>query len=121
MNSIPSQPIKAQPVKLIHGKGYAKCSIEECTHVTLNFPGPVGRLTVPVILSGSRKGTGCWSWNGDIYEPTLRPSFKTEGIDRVTEQPYVCHTWVSDGEATFLDDTTHSLVRQIVPMLSVEM
>lgn len=111
--------MKARPVKLVRDQGYMPCKPEEATHVTLWFPGPVGQITVPVLLSGRREGTGKWSWNGSTEKPTLRPSFKSEGIDRETDKPYVCHTWVSDGEASFLCDTTHSLVNQTVPMIDL--
>lgn len=68
--------MKAQPCKLIPGEGYVKCSLEECTHVTLNIPGPTAQLTLPVILKGKREGTGCWTWNGDIDKPTFNPCFE---------------------------------------------
>ena len=71
--------MKALPVKLIYGQGYEPCAIEEATHVTLNIPGPTGLLTLPVILSGTRAGTGCWTWNGSTDAPTLRPSVLTTG------------------------------------------
>lgn len=52
--------MKAQPVKLVYGEGYVPCSVDEATHVTLNIPGPTGRLSLPVIQQGTRAGTGCW-------------------------------------------------------------
>lgn len=107
--------MKAKPVKLIYGEGYVPAPIEEATHVTLNFPGPVGLLTLPVIRSGTREGTGCWTWNGDVDKPTLRPSVKTTQ----NWNGLVCHTWVNDGQAQFLDDCTHELRGQTVDMLEV--
>lgn len=107
--------MKAKPVKLIHGQGYEPATKEEATHVTLNFPGPVGVLTLPVILRGPRDGTGCWTWNGDTEKPTLRPSV-------LTIQSWAgvrCHTWVNDGQAQFLDDCSHELRGQTVEMLEV--
>lgn len=105
----------AKPVKLIYGIGYVDCDVEDSTHVTLNFPGPVGILTLPVIRSGSRAGTPCWTWNGDVEKPTLRPSILTtqewNGLR--------CHTWVNDGKAQFLDDCSHPLRGQTVDMLEV--
>ena len=92
--------MKALPVKLIYGKGYKPCAIEEATHVTLNLPGPTGLLTLPVILSGTRAGTGCWTWNGSTDAPTLRPSVLTTGHD------FRCHSWINDGAAQFFFWTT---------------
>lgn len=102
--------MKAMPVKLIYGVGYEPSSIEDATHVTLNIPGPTGRLTLPVILSGKRDGTGCWTWNGSIDAPTLRPSVLTSGRD------FRCHSWINNGVAQFLEDCSHSLRGQTVPL-----
>ena len=104
--------VKAQPVKLIYGVGYEKCSVEEATHVTLNIPGPTGYLTLPVIRSGPRAGTGKWSWNSSIDKPTLRPSVETESW-----RGWKCHSWITNGNAVFLDDCTHEFRNQTVPLL----
>lgn len=109
--------MKAKPVKLIYGEGYVDVPIAEATHITLNFPGPVGVLTLPVILKGTREGTGCWTWNGDTEKPTLRPSVLTQGARE--DGPYRCHTWVNDGQAQFLSDCSHELRGQTVDMLEV--
>ncbi|WP_395406238.1 DUF6527 family protein [Pseudoduganella sp. UC29_106] len=111
--------MKAQPVKLIPAKGYEPCAIEECTHITLNIPGPSGRITFPVILKGTRDGTNCWTWNGSVDSPTLRPSVKTEGVDYFGTD-FLCHTWINDGNAQYLDDCTHELKGQTVPLHDIE-
>lgn len=105
--------MKAKPVKLISGQGYVECPITEATHVTLNFPGPVGQLTLPVITHGTRDGTNCWTWNADTEKPTLKPSILT------TNHEFRCHTWINEGKACFLEDTSHSLRNQTVDMLDV--
>lgn len=107
--------MKAKPVKLVYGEGYVDVSVDEATHVTLNFPGPVGLLTLPVIIKGTRDGTGCWTWNGDVDKPTLRPSVLTTAQHLGMH----CHTWVSDGKAQFLEDCSHELRGQTVDMLEV--
>lgn len=106
--------MKAFPVKLIYGVGYEPCSVEEATHVTLNIPGPTGHLTLPVIRSGPRKDTGCWSWNGSTEAPTLRPSVGTNSW-----RGWTCHSWITDGNAVFLDECTHEFRNQTVPLLDV--
>lgn len=106
--------IKAKPVRLVYGKGYEECEVGEATHVTLNIPGPTGVLTLPIILSGSRKDTGSWSWNGSTEAPTLRPSVKTTSHMRWT-----CHSWINEGSAQFLSDSTHELSGATVPLLEV--
>jgi hypothetical protein len=125
--------VKAQPVKLIYGQGYEPCTAEEATHVTIRVPGPTGLLTLPVILSGKREGTGCWTWNGSTEAPTLRPSVLTNGTYRMTDAeydairsgakiepcPWRCHSWINDGAAQFLDDCSHELKGQTVALLDV--
>ncbi|WP_426304016.1 DUF6527 family protein [Acidovorax facilis] len=104
----------AKPVRLVRGQGYQPCLVVEATHVTLNIPGPSGRLTLPVIIKGTREGTGCWSWNGSTTAPTLRPSVLTTAHD------YRCHSLINDGAAQFLDDCSHELRGQTVPLNTVE-
>lgn len=109
--------MKAKPVRLVFGEGYQPCPVEEATHVTLNIPGPTGLLTLPVILRGTREGTGCWSWNGSVDAPTLKPSVRTQGGRRGVE--WLCHSWINDGAAQFLDDCTHEFRGQTVPLQDV--
>lgn len=111
--------MKAKPVKLIMGEGYVETSIEEATHVTLHFPGPAGKITLPVIIKGQRNGTPCWSWNGDVEKPTLRPSVRTTGHH--PELGFVSHSWVNDGKVVFLDDCVNCEFKgQTVDLLDVE-
>lgn len=105
--------MKAKPVKIVIGEGYVECPISEATHVTINIPGPSGILTLPVITHGSRKDTGCWTWNGDTESPTLKPSIKTTGMD------WVCHTWINDGKVQFLSDSTHEHTGKTMDILDV--
>jgi hypothetical protein len=109
--------MKAKPVKIIQGEGYVECPTNEATHVSMRLPGPTELLTLPVILRGMRAGTGCWTWNGDIEKPTLRPSILTHmGCDGQV----VCHSWVNDGQAQFLSDCTHEFRGQTVDLLDVD-
>lgn len=108
--------MKSKPVKLM-GMGYADASVEEATHLIINIPGPTGHLTLPVIRHGTRSGTGCWSWNGSVDAPTLRPSILTEGhrylggdpLDQNQWLKFRCHVWVNDGKVKYLDDCSHDL------------
>jgi len=111
--------MKAKPVRLVYGSGYVQCSAEDATHVTLNIPGPTGRLTLPVIQRGKREGTGCWTWNGSTDAPTLRPSVLTEGYSEKSNGPFRCHSWINDGAAQFLGDCSHDLANQTVPLMDV--
>lgn len=121
--------MKARPVKLVYGQGYVDCPIAECTHVTLVLPGPSDRRTLPVILKGDREGTHCWSWNGSVDAPTLKPSVLSTGHEfpdpdadptlPTSWRAWRCHTWVNDGMVQFLDDTDHQYRGQTLPLLDV--
>lgn len=58
-----------------------------------------------------------WSWNGSLTAPTLSPSllvrWNMTGTNRLDK---VCHSFVRDGKIQFLNDCTHSLAGQTVPL-----
>ena len=96
--------MKAKPMVLVPGLGYAECEPHEATHLTLRIPGPTGLLTLPVVQGNTtRAGTGAWTWNGSTEAPTLRPSVLTQ----------------YDGAAQFLADSTHDMANATVPLLDV--
>jgi hypothetical protein len=69
-------------------------------------------LELPVITSGTREGTGAWTWNGSLEKPTLRPSIKsTHGGSGL-----VSHYWLNDGECQHLADSTDGLAGQTLPL-----
>lgn len=125
--------MKAQPVRLVYAQGFHPCSVEEATHISICIPGPSGLLTLPVIRSGTRAGTGCWTWNGSTDAPTLRPSVLTQGHVRISDdeyrrimagekverRPFRCHSWITDGQAQFLDDCDHDMRGTTVDLLDV--
>jgi len=102
--------MKARPVILLNHQ-WVECAINEATHVQLMIPSWGWPLTLPVILSGRREGTKCWSWNGNTEAPTLKPSILT-----TRGEGFRCHSWVNDGVATFLDDCSHELKGQSIPL-----
>lgn len=123
--------MKAMPVKLV-GHQWVQVPINEATHVKLNFPldivirvdvDPPLELNIlreryiPVQLKGTRAGTGNWSWNGDIDNPTLHPSILT--TYQHGEVTHRCHSFVNDGVIKFLSDCSHELVGQTVELLEV--
>jgi hypothetical protein len=128
--------MKARPVKL-GTDGYVECPIAEATDVQIHIPSPAGLQTLPFILKGSRKDTGCWTWNGDTEKPTLRPSIKVQSghfaganscwCEYYRQHPdetpfftcYQCHTWINDGKAQFLDDCSHEFRGQTLDLLDV--
>jgi hypothetical protein len=80
-----------------------------------------------------------WGWNGDVERPTFTPSVLVTGRDftpagqaeydawyeagcpplngkQFESAPSVCHSFVTDGQIQFLDDSTHALAGQTVPL-----
>lgn len=77
-----------------------------------------GKFTHMFFCPGCRCGHGfnntTWQFNGDLDRPTLSPSYVTswnhEGVE------HRCHSFVRDGHIQFLDDSTHALKGQTVPL-----
>lgn len=59
---------------------------------------------------------GRWTWDENAERPTFSPSIlcTREYGPECTKQ--VCHSFVTDGQIRFLDDCTHSLAGQTVPL-----
>lgn len=110
--------MKAAPLKLIEGT-YHPCSVDEATHVRLCMPCPISDRIIPVITKGDRKGTPCWTWNGDIEKPTLKPSILTR-LEYYNQKAIVCHSFVNDGKVQFLGDCTHDNAGQTLDLLDVD-
>lgn len=86
-----------------------------------------------VVWVGEGKGPR-WGYNGDPAHPTFTPSVlvrgerweppvTSENIDQWREAPWaqtkvstVCHSFVEAGNVRFLDDCTHALRGQTVPL-----
>ena len=112
--------MKAKPYKEIKTEtgsvGSVPCQPDEATHVWIRMPGPTKNLILPVVLkNATRAGTGCWSWNGDVDRPTLKPSILSHGTNE-DGTPWRCHSFVNDGVVQFLEDCSHELGGHSVPM-----
>lgn len=56
-----------------------------------------------------------WTFNGDRFDqPTVRPSIITKGGKHGSN--HVCHFFIESGKIRFLNDCTHKLKGQTVPM-----
>lgn len=109
--------MKAKPVTLMPGQVYQDCAPKEATHLMIRMPGPTGLLVLPVMVGGTRAGTGNWTWNGNTEKPTLKPSI----LSRMgRDGGVVCHTFVNDGMVQFLDDCTHEHAGQTLELLDVK-
>lgn len=110
--------MKAEPMIVAAGGGYRTCEPAEATHLRLHMPGPLPNRILPVMIGGTRHGTGNWTWNGSMDEPTVKPSILTKGRDEKGE--HVCHSFVNDGRVQFLGDCTHELAGQTVDLLDID-
>lgn len=72
-------------------------------------------LELPVSTSeASGRAAGCWTWNGSLTAPTLRPSIKTWHADET-----VSHFWLSDGVCQYLDDSRDGFAGSSLPLRSL--
>lgn len=77
-------------------------TINGINYLSFNVNDTIGLTQLPVITSGSRRGTNAWTWNGDVEKPTLRPSIRTT-YHNGTEMTEI-HYWLTDGIAHCLSD-----------------
>lgn len=89
----------------------AKAALANDDTLMWHCPGCEGSHGVPV------RGPKAWGWNESLDAPTLTPSVLVYSHPRYEEpdQPR-CHTFIRDGQIQFLDDCTHKLAGQTVPM-----
>lgn len=75
----------------------------------------LGLTQIPVITKGSRKGTNYWTWNGDLKNPTLRPSVRSKYYNgkEMTE----IHYWLNNGVANCLSDCKDGNAGRQIPLL----
>ena len=73
-----------------------------------------------------------WEWNGSEECPTLQPSVKVTGNEQISDEqwaeyerygtplpvpkPFVCHSYVTNGQIQFLPDSTHELAGKTVDL-----
>lgn len=71
-----------------------------------------------------------WTFNGDLEKPTFEPSLLIRGTKDITDAehakimagepitptPFVCHSFIRNGQIEFLSDCTHHLAGKTVPM-----
>lgn len=80
-------------------------------------------------------GPRAWEFNGDVINPTFKPSILVSGVVPLTDEqyrgvmdgsykhtpvPYICHSFVTLGYIQFLSDCTHALAGQTVPLLEID-
>lgn len=58
----------------------------------------------------------CWSWNGDMDKPSFRPSIRTWANGEAVRLNHSCHSFVTDGEISFCDDSFHEFAGQTLKL-----
>lgn len=76
---------------------------------------PVGGLYM-LPVGGDVDGRPEWDFDGNLDRPTLSPSILTHTNRPDRPEPFVCHSFLRAGEWQFLEDSTHALAGQTVPM-----
>ena len=110
--------MKAQPIKQEEGRAW-EVPPEDATHLQINLP-TVGCLLLPIVTGNkTRKETPCWSWNGDMEKPTLKPSILNDPFYNGPKTGRN-HCFVNDGMVKFLNDCTHELKGKTVELLEVD-
>jgi len=61
-----------------------------------------------------------WNFNGDMEKPTFSPSLLVRSAWGDEREKRVCHSFIRDGMWQFLNDCTHDLAGQTVPMIDIE-
>jgi hypothetical protein len=63
-----------------------------------------------------------WTFNGDLCKPTVQGSIlvRYDGEDDGKPVHQRCHLFVTDGKLRFLEDCTHRLRGQTVPMKALD-
>jgi len=88
-------------------------------------PGCKGAHVLPTDVT--RDG---WKFNGNLEAPTFEPSILSKRSEWPTDEEHarimagekvelkqrICHSYVTDGNIRFLDDCTHELKGQTVPL-----
>lgn len=73
-----------------------------------------------MIIKGDRHNTPCWTWNGSIEKPTLKPSILSKVDFGENRESIICHSFVNDGKVQFLSDCSHEFAGQTLDLLDID-
>lgn len=82
----------------------------------------------------------CWGWNGSLDSPTFTPSILVRSVRPINNgkpvrpfeykgaypppegkcDPFMCHSFVTDGRIQFLSDCSHELAGQTVDLPDID-
>jgi len=59
-----------------------------------------------------------WNFNGDFKNPTFNPSIKVTGNRCMGfGEPYICHSFIENGQIRYLSDCTHKLAGKTIDLI----
>ena len=100
-------PVKAQLVTVDdHGAKYTALKFV-CPGCVAG--GPEGYDGLHILPVNATNHEPSWNWDENLDAPTLSPSILTEGYSK-------CHSYLENGVFRFLEDSTHPLAGQEVPL-----
>ena len=63
------------------------------------------------------KGKHNWTFNNDLDSPTLSPSILV--TQPLPSHTHICHSFITDGNISYLSDCTHELAGQTVELKDI--
>lgn len=81
---------------------------------------PGCKMDHAIYVKGYQHKAPIWEWNGSFEKPTFSPSLLVRYNWGPEHAKHVCHSFIRDGQWQFLNDCTHDLAGQTVPMVSVD-
>ena len=68
------------------------------------------------LVGHGHHGDRLWTFNGDYQRPTFHPSMFSNRDHWAYEHHPSCHSWLTDGHWHYLNDCSHALAGQVVPV-----
>lgn len=93
--------------------------MERFNEYTLAIYCPGCKMLHPIYLSHPSHKGPTWVWNEDVNTPTFSPSLLVRYPWGPEQRQVTCHSFIRDGQWQFLDDCTHELKGQTVPIPSI--
>jgi hypothetical protein len=102
-------------IKKVNGRNY----------LVVNIPSEyVGVHSIPVITKGSRDDYKkkhpeypcVWSWNGDLVNPTVKPSLAITTTRGSIKKVFKIHLFLNDGICKFLSDCNDGSANKELPL-----
>lgn len=61
-----------------------------------------------------------WSFNGDVDQPTFKPSLLLQTQWGKEKKEVRCHSYVTDGQIRFLNDCSHDMAGKTIELPEIQ-